>query len=195
MVYRVVTRWKPLNVRVRPGLGYRVVDQLERGAVVTVYETVRNEEGTWHRVENGWATGLYLERVPVERSLPTDTPAPLPDFLRFDPEGEARRRQRLARLRREREYAEERFTTYSQSAAQHGSRLYEMDEASRRAAQVQDLGRLAGGAPTPGITAQEAGHEARLRREFEEDAAHWQDEMRRLDGEIEAARRDVDARR
>lgn len=188
MVYRVVTRWKPLNVRVRPSLGYRVVHQLPRGAVVTVYETQRNDEGTWHRVEQGWCWARYLERVAVDEAPPpTDTPR-LPDFLRFDPVREGRRRQRLRRLQQQREYAEERFVTYSQSAAQHGSRMYEMDEASRTAAEIQRVARLGDGAPTPGITALETGHEARLRREFEEEAAHWRDEMRRLDQEIDAAR-------
>ncbi len=189
MVYRVVTRWKKLNVRVQPGLGYRVVHQLERGALVTVYETVRNEQGTWHRVEQGWATGLYLERVRMPRVRRPDSPQQLPEFLEFDPVREARARQRLARLRTEREYAEERFVTYSQVAAQHGSRLYEMDEASQRSQDIQDVARVFGGAPTPGVTALELGHNLRLAREMEEEAAHWQGEMRRLDGEIERARR------
>lgn len=189
MVYRVVTRWKKLNVRVRPSLGYRVVAQLERGSVVTVYETERNEEGTWHRVDQGWATALYLERVPVPRPRPPEPPRPLPEFLEFDPVAEGRARQRLERLRREREYAEERFVTYSQVAAQHGSRLYEMDEASRRSQEIQDVARLVDGAPTPGVTALELAQNLGIAREMEENAAHWRDEVRRLDGEIEQARR------
>ena len=129
MKYKVTTRRSPLNVRRGPGLNYRVVSSLARGAIVNVIERREtSHSGVWCRVERGWAAGRYLTPVAEDRNVhnePTETQS-LPRFLFYDPEIEALER-RITFLRNQTERAEDLAYVNGQMAAAEGSRLYRRD--------------------------------------------------------------------
>jgi hypothetical protein len=195
MRYRVVTRWSPLNVRVGPGLRFRAVTQLPRGQVVEVLQTVQNEDGIWHRVANGWCSYLYLE--PVEQPTrpshrPTNTPAPPPAFLNLTPAPLHQLQRQREKLLDAIERAEQLAYTAEQVAAQHGSRLYEMDEDSRFWRDIENLPWGTGQeGDNPGVRGLETAQEARIRRELEQLAEQRQREVRRLRRELEQVEREM----
>ena len=57
----VSTKWKRLNVRTGPGLEYKIIEQLDKGTLVTVID---HEDG-WYRIAladgtEGWCTDEYI---------------------------------------------------------------------------------------------------------------------------------------
>lgn len=190
MFYVVDTEWKPLNVRAGPGLRFRVVAQLPRGFRVIVLETIEGEEGIWHRLWNGWVSWLYLEPVSAPTPDPDLRRRPLPHNLQFNPEL-GRLRDHLRSLRRRLQETEEHFNTQAQAAAQHGSRLYEIDSESRFWRQVESIPRIVDGPPEPGMTSIENYHESVIRRELEESARRYQREAQRIRNEIDRAEREL----
>jgi hypothetical protein len=193
MRYRVVTRWSPLNVRAGPGLRFRAVTQLPRGQVVEVLQTVQNEDGIWHRVANGWCSYLYLEPVeqpPRPPHRPTDTPAPPPAFLNLSPLPQLQRQRE--RLLDAIERAERLALSHGQVAAQHGSRLYQMDEDSRAARDLENLPRAMGAdGDDPGVRGLEAAQDVGIARELEHVAQRYEAEARRLREELQQVERDM----
>ena len=215
MRYRVTTRRSPLNVRRGPGMRYRVVSALQRGAIVNVLETREvNRGGAWCRVPSGWASRRYLTPVsagqgtlPVPGTLSWRAPNPL-GWGAVDRAEERSRvennRSRISTLEDRIQFLTERLErvqalayTNGQSAAMEGSRLYEMDAETRRINQI--VGALESpfiaGPPSPGTTGQATVNRLNRMREFERNAVRYESEARSLERQIRTIERELEALR
>jgi hypothetical protein len=136
----------------------------------------RNPQGRVERVLVQ-ARGVERPRPPVGR------PPPPPRFLTFDPSIEQmrRKRQELAQLIQR---ADRLAYDAQQSAAQHGSRIYDLDPeasgVSRTLQEIADAAEVVGGGPDPTGHGAEVAIELRIRRDLEQLAARRERAAERL---------------
>jgi hypothetical protein len=137
---------------------------------------------------------MYLDPVEDLRP-PTDQPSerdPLWDFLEFNErlgELEHQRAELLLQLQR----AQEAAYIAGQYAAQHGSRLYEMDEDSELRRDVEGISEFARfvDADDPGVLGLETAQEAGIRHDLEQIAAEREREVRRIQDRLERLDREI----
>lgn len=203
MRYRVTTSRSSLNVRRGPGMRYRTVSSLQRGAIVNVLETREASPGdVWCRVPGGWASRRYLTPVegrgstpPVPGGLSWRAPNPL-GWGAVDRATEQSRveqnRSRIGALEDRIQYLTERLEraqtlayTNGQMAATEGSRLFEMDPETTRINQIAGAWeQAADGEPAAGERGQATVNRLYRMGEFERNAARYESEAETLEGQI-----------